>query len=87
MAYTDIGYDEFLTRTDDNPLPAYTQNQADFTVQELSGENIVNPEGESYLFNPTKQLSDPKEGEAYYDATTKKLRIFTGINFETINSG
>ena len=86
MAYTDIGYDQFLSRTEENDLPTYTQNQADFTVQELSGESIVDPQGDSYLFNPVKQLSSPKEGEVYFDTTTKKLRIFTGVSFETITS-
>lgn len=85
MSYEDIGYDSFLSREqDDNPQ--LTLAQADLMVAELSGENIIGPQGTSYKFTPTAVPTTPTEGETYYDQNEKKLKVFTGSSFETVTS-
>lgn len=86
MSYIKAGYNEFLLREEDNPFTALTQTQADSMLPEIPGENVTDNQGETFYFLPTKQPANPREGDAYFDETEKKLKVFNGSTFEIITS-
>jgi hypothetical protein len=89
MNYSKNGFNDNLERAStvqDNPVRQLTPQEADFVIPELDGSKIVNYNSPKFNFNPSNAPQNPKEGDTYYDKENKKLRLWTGSNWEMVSS-
>lgn len=64
------------------------KQEIDFMIPEKSIESdrLIEYKSNRFFCIPTVPNPNPKEGEVYYDKEDKKLKIFTGSEYEEVTS-
>lgn len=64
------------------------KNEIDFMIPEnsIESDRLVEYKSDRFFLIPTQPNPNPREGEIYYDKDDRKLKIFTGSEYEEITS-
>jgi hypothetical protein len=86
MNYSQRGYNTNLKKIEDKNLEPFTKQEVDFVIPEINGDKIRDYKSERFEFRPSVAPLAPREGHIYYDKELKKLKVWTGSEWEVINS-